>query len=112
MHASRVVREGQSASFAFDGEPGDRVYLFIAVDAGFQYQAALGGCVLVHNPFQRRVFLGTVPGSGVLGAALAIPELGANVSSSLRHVQAVSIDTGGKGHLGAAGVLAMLDRAL
>lgn len=112
MHAARVAREGASATFAFDGEPGDRVFLFIANDAGFQYQSALGGCVLVHNPFQRRVFLGTIPSGGVLTAALTIPELGANVSSVVRHVQAVSIDVASKGHLGAVGVLALLDRSL
>jgi hypothetical protein len=56
--------------------------------------------------------MGIVPGSGTLITALPVPELGAGVAGTLRHVQAWVVDATGGGHLGSASVLLMLDRSL
>jgi hypothetical protein len=106
-----VAREGQNLSFHFDGEPGDRVFLFLASAPAAAWQSSAQGVVLIHNPFQRRVLLGALDGAGMLDAQLPVPELGPGVGGMLRHAQSYWVDVGGVGHLGGAVGVALIDRA-
>ncbi len=112
LSAPAVARETSVATLRVRGEPGERAFLFLAAGTGHVFSPALGGAVLIQNPFLRRVFAGVLPGSGEIALDLAVPELGAGVASRTLHVQALCVDGGGAARLAGARTLVLLDRGL
>lgn len=109
---SRVTREGVLARLRFEGQPGDRVELFYAPDAGFVLQLALSGVWglrLRRPPLVAQV--GTIGASGILDVAWVVGELGPGVSSVRQLYQPLFVDVTGAARLGPPAQLFLLDAA-
>ncbi len=111
MHRLDVVREGASLSVRVDGPVGDRIYLGAATATGHVFQPSVNGVQLYAGP-ARRIFLGTIGGSGFVTAALPIPNLPAGVLSITRQLQAVAVDASNQTWFSSSDVLVMLDSSL
>ncbi len=106
-----VAREGQAATFAFRGDPGERVVLFLADGGSQSWNAALFGSVLVEVPFWRRISAGTIGANGAGTSLLVVPELGPGRAARALHVQALLVGVSGSSRLSGARPLVLLDAA-
>jgi hypothetical protein len=76
------IRESTSAALALTGQPGDRVGIFISLQAGSSFNPAWSGQQLFpHFPAPAFIDAGVVPGSGLLSFSLPFPDLGPGVDA-------------------------------
>ncbi len=104
------LRESNSLTLGLQGEPGDLVWLNAGQTARWALDLPFAGVRLV-GLGSRRLFLGTVPGSGFLTASLPFGDLGPFVQSRTFHLQGFFRDVGGASHHGSGAVVVLLDSA-
>lgn len=108
---STPARENGAASLVFEGDAGDGVLLFAALNAGLTPLPARAGVFLLGVPLVLPgTYVGTVPGGGELTALVTIPELGPGVEGFALHLQPAFADGAGT-WLGPVNLLTLLDAA-
>jgi hypothetical protein len=103
LSAPSLVRELHTLDLSASGQPGDQVWAAISLQPGWTLDLPFHGVRLCAPPL-RRVFLGTVSGTGTLNYALVMPALPPNVESRRLHLQAFFVDALGATWLGSGSV--------
>jgi hypothetical protein len=105
------LRAYNALNLALAGDPGDLVWLEVGSEGRWLLDAVLGGVRLV-APGSRRLFLGTVSGSGTLNASLPFGDLGPGIDEKTFHLQAHFRAAGGAAqYVGSGAMLVLLDSA-
>lgn len=99
-------------ALTFQGVPGDTVYLSLWSDPGFTYIPGYRGVLLQRAPLIRRIRLGVVPASGVLGATIALPALPPGEEAKTSFLQSYFVDPTNSVTLGSPAVVVVLDSAI
>ncbi len=108
--AASPVREGLPLSLDVLGTPGDPVWLAISRKTRWLLFPGYSG-VFLFGPSVRRVFLGMLPGSGVLSVQLPIAMLPMGVDTRTFYLQPLARHSNGAFVLGAPLNLVVLDQA-
>jgi hypothetical protein len=103
LSAPSLVRELHTLDLSVTGQPGDQVWAAISLQPGWTLDLPFHG-VRLFTPPLRRVFLGTVSGTGTLSYPLAMPALPPTVEGRRLHLQAFFVDAVGATWLGSAAV--------
>ncbi len=90
LELTGVVREFETLSFTIEGHPGDPVFVFLARDDGNLYVDHFAGQLHVAVPWQRLLFLGTLPPSGVLSAGTTLPAISSGFEALSFRLQTLS----------------------
>ncbi|MBI5434875.1 MAG: hypothetical protein HZA52_18730 [Planctomycetes bacterium] len=101
--------ELSSVLLHFEGQPGDRFYLFLSTATQFVDEPTFHGVTLVKTPYLYRLVMGTVPSSGMLDTGYAIGDLGAGVEGMVWHAQTYVRTASNKRMYGGPASLVMLD---
>lgn len=104
------VREGESTSLTFDGEPGDLVFVFASVSPFDLYLEALHGPLLVALPLTV-VSFGALDPTGLLQVSVPAPNLAASLESVELFLQSVFVDGAASIYLGPHASLLTVDSA-
>ncbi|MCC6406015.1 MAG: hypothetical protein IT453_02535 [Planctomycetes bacterium] len=101
--------ELSSVLLHFEGQPGDRFYLFLSTATQFVDEPTFHGVTLVKTPYLYRLVMGTLPASGMLDTGYAIGDLGAGVEGVVWHAQTYVRTVSNKRMYGGPASLVMLD---
>jgi hypothetical protein len=92
FRASAPTREQQNVALTFQGDPGDRVYLWGGPELRFLFIASWNGVQFVRvPPYLTAVPLGVIPSGGIFQMSVPIGELGPGVQGNVLHRQAVFV---------------------
>jgi hypothetical protein len=110
LGASSPVREGGSATYAFEGLPGESVLLLVSATTSSFWSQKFHGTLLVGSAFALVPF-GETDGSGVLSVSFTLPELGPGVEAVTLFLQPFFSGTRAGGYLGPMQPQLLLDAA-
>ncbi|QDU65189.1 hypothetical protein [Engelhardtia mirabilis] len=105
------VREGQSATVTFDGQPGDLVLLLISPAPAGLYLPSLGGSLLVGSPLFQLAGFGATPASGQLVVPFTLSSFGPGIEVIGLYEQPLVLTVGGQLVLGSGEYVTHLDAA-
>jgi len=110
LRCATHVREQNSLALTIEGQPGDSAWLRVGLSAQWVLDLPFKGVQLA-GPATRRMFLGSIPTSGVLNTNVFYGDLGPGIESRTWHVQLFLRDSGGNPRYGSAAVIVVLDSA-
>lgn len=107
-----LVRELAPITVTLTGQPGDLVWLQIGGTPTWALDTAFSGVRLVSTAQRStRIFLGTVPASGMITQTFVFPDMGPSVEARTNYVQALFRDASGANVLGTGEVFTLVDSA-
>lgn len=110
--AGGPVREGESAMLSFRGEPGDAVFLLLALQQSHEFRPELTGVLLLPEP-PAISLAGTIGADGAtLFAEIPVPDFGPGFCSLTVYAQSIHLEPGGALFLGPGSAVLVLDDGL
>lgn len=108
LESTPPVRESGVQTLAVRGQPGDRAFVALSGRTDRHHERSLNGVVPFRQP-ARRLFLGTLDGTGTLTVALPVPELGAGVDARRWFAQVIVLGVNDQLWLGSPSCPTFLD---
>lgn len=102
------ARAGANVTLHFEGQPGDAVFLALALRGTQFFEPVLNGTLLVLPAF-RRLRVGTLDGNGNLDVLLPVGAFPPGVEGSLHHAQGIFRDVAGTLWTSGPGAMTRLD---
>lgn len=107
--SGQTAREGEPILIVVYGVPGERVSFDIAPNDDFRFEPQMRGVRLTRGG--KRLAVGTVPPSGVMGVAIAAPYLAPGETSRRMYLQSLHRSPDGQVTLGSVRAIVVLDSA-